>query len=62
MTVSTPVIRKEKYRVSCAIPHRLGKVKWDDSEAVWVWDYTVEESLNGLIGTTYVNKVHLVFR
>ncbi|XP_060971989.1 GDSL esterase/lipase At5g41890 isoform X3 [Cannabis sativa] len=26
--------RKGKHRVSCAIPHRLEKVKWDDSETV----------------------------
>ena len=29
-----PVIRKEKDRVSCAIPHRLGKVKCDDFKTV----------------------------
>ena len=29
-----PVIRKGKDRVSCAIPHRLGKVKCDDSKTV----------------------------
>uniref|UniRef100_A0A803PEB5 Uncharacterized protein n=1 Tax=Cannabis sativa TaxID=3483 RepID=A0A803PEB5_CANSA len=34
VTVNSPVIRKRKYWVSCTIPHRLGKVKWDDSETV----------------------------
>ena len=38
---------------------------WDctvkDSETVQVWDHTVKESLKDSIGTTYTNKMHLLF-
>ena len=38
-------------------PHQ----KENDSETIQVWDYTVKESLKDLIGTTYTNKMHLLF-
>ena len=38
-------------------PHQ----KKRDSETVQVWDCTVKESLKYLIGTTYTNKMHILF-
>ena len=38
------------------IPHQ----KERDSETVHVWDCTVNESLKDLIGTTCINKMHLL--
>ena len=32
-----------------------------DSETVQMWDCTVKESLKDLIGTTYTNKMHILF-
>ena len=32
-----------------------------DFEIVMVWDITIERDLRDLIGTTYTNKVHLLF-
>ena len=32
-----------------------------DSEIVQVWDCIINESLKDLIGTTYTNKIHLLF-
>ena len=38
---------------------------WDcivkDSKTMHVWDCIVNESLKDLIGTTYTNKIHLLF-
>ena len=49
--------------VSCAILHRLSKVmvQCKGSEAVLVWDGTVER-LKRYNSTTYNNKMHLLFR
>ena len=38
-------------------PHQ----KERDFETMQVWDCTVNESLKDLIGTTYTNKIHLLF-
>ena len=40
---------------------REGTDKERDFETVQVWDCTVKESLKDLIGTTYINKMHLLF-
>ena len=32
-----------------------------DPEVVHVWDYTIEDDLKELIGTTYTNKMHILF-
>ena len=39
------------------IPHK----KERDSKIVLVYDCTVKENLKDLIGTTYTNKMHLLF-
>ena len=55
--------KRRQDMVSCAIQHRLWKVMvyCKYSEAVLVWDGTVEERLKRYDSTTYVNKMHLLF-
>ena len=33
----------------------------ENPKTVQIWDYTVEDNLNELIGITYINKMHLLF-
>ena len=47
-------------RVVCNTLCKLHQIE-RDPEDVHVWDCTVEDDLKELIGTTYTNKMHILF-